>query len=206
MITFAPILPGETRDVDVLNDWYVQYAASSASVQADQFAEEGLDRRAFEAHVVAERVATISESTRAGATLAGTGSVNTFAAYVHGASSWRTGALPTLVADEALRVRARLFFGSSVGAGRGIEPGATLRARCIYDDGAGTTDVPWMYGRVSRPAALEVGYHAVMFLEGWIPAPSTVNWIELQYALVGGNARATRTALWVDHFRRIRSV
>lgn len=205
MITFTPILPGDTRDVDTLNDWYTQFAASSANVQSTQFAEEGIDRRVFEPHVVAERVASIVEPVRAAATLAATATINTFAQYVHGASTWRTAALPTLVADEAYRVRARLFLGSSVSAGRGIEPGAEFRARCIYDDG-GVTDVPWMYGRMTRAAGLTIGYHGVMFLEGWIIGPTAVNYVELQYALVGGNARATRTKLWVDHFRRIRSV
>jgi hypothetical protein len=59
-------------------------------VLADQFAEEGLDRRAFVPHAVAERVAFLSTSVRAGASLAGTGS-----------TSKREAAVPTNTSRDA---------------------------------------------------------------------------------------------------------
>lgn len=202
MIVYDPIRPGDLRGPSALNTIYGQIEGHTIAVESDDFAEEGLGAVSFVAHPVARREALVTSSSRAAAAFTPTA----WTQLSFGGTAFRATGPWSVVEDQALRVRYRLFLGSEISSGRGIEPSGLVRTRLLYDDGAGTSDILGSYGRARRLSTVGYGHHATIFGEGWIWGEVAIGWVELQIEITAANCRPTRGMLWVDRFRHIQRV
>lgn len=208
MIRYRPILARDTRDVDQLNDIYTAIELASVSVVSDQWAEEGLNPSRFDDQPVGFMEDFVTETTRMNTALAAAAS---FTSFTHGATAMRTGALAALAADQALRIRSRVWCATSLANGRGYEPQAYFRLRHVYDDGGAAVEIDYSRrGAYRRPAGTglnDVGFHGVLFQESWLFGPiATIDFVELQYTLATAGVHPTYSGLWVTRFNKIEAL
>lgn len=200
-IEYVPIEPGEARDPSRIDDILTELEAASALVEADNFAEEGLDDRAIVSHLVAEEDADpIEETNRNAASLAAGGA---FAQFTHNGTAFRiVPSALSLGTDEALRIRFRTWLQTTESSGYGLTGAA--RFRLVYFTGALTVAVPYAQVRTTkRTFANPTHYHAPITLVGWLfgqlPA---VNWIEVQFTLAAAAvAFPSRSRLSLTRYR-----
>lgn len=204
--TYLPFEVSDPRSLSQANAPYSALATASASVDAKNYAVEGLDRRALETHPVGSRTGSLVVTTRAAANL---GLSAAYTQLVHSATAMRLsapGSIPaSLAAGEYLRCRYRLWLETSVGneIGLGVALPALMSVRLYYNDGTSTVAVPYStrtiqhWGRVVPSSAL-------FFCEGWIAGPTNLSWMEAQYTLAGAGAvaRPSVSCLWATRFRR----
>lgn len=207
---YTPIDPGDSRDPAAANAIYTALGNASANLTAVNFAEEGQDSRAFEAHVVGRRTGLVQETTRPGANLALSGP---FIQFVQNGTAFRLnapGSVPAaLAANEALRIRCRIWFESDIAAGLGIASKAVtptiFGGQLVYNDGANHT-IPRTFRRLERINNAVRGNDGVFFTEGWLfGVIGLINWIELQYTLSGVGTyecHPSKSAIWATLFRR----
>lgn len=196
---YIPIEPGDPRDPDVVTAILDDLAASSTALDARNFAEEGLDAASF-ADRPMELASSISHTAR---TL-----VAPSAAYAqfNPGTVYRTGALPALGDNDAMRIRSWVFFSTTNGAGAGLPLGSTFGMRHAWNNGAVTAKVTASEVRrtpvVGGPTTM---LHGAFFIESYLEGPiATIAWVELQYLLSGAlNAFAARGMLQVHIDRNV---
>lgn len=197
-ITYRPLVEGETRDVTRVNDILAAIETASALLQPVNFAEEG-----FTAVKTAYRPRTLDEVV-IGLTRTTVPVNASFTQFVMGDPvTMRTVTGPfTLLTGDLMRCRARIHLNTVPGSTTGISNGHRLRFRMAYDDGT-TKKVPYSERGLMRNLYTDNLLHGVMFLEGWLIGPATINWVELQQTLAsGGSASVERCSMWLNTFHR----
>lgn len=199
-IVYEPIGVRETRDADRVNDIYAAFEAATADIDERNLAEEGLDRTVLVAGPL-ELVGEQTDGTRTNiATTAGLFVKLTMSGDL------RTGALGALTADEAIRVRYRVNFETTLAAGLGIQAAVTdLRLRAAWNNGTTTAKVDWSE-RPCLPGANNLR-HGIVFGEGWIfGAQATVAWAEIQILVAGASVNPGTAGIWCTKHRRMARV
>lgn len=203
IVRHTPILPTDARDRAAVNQVLSDLSDASDDIDAVNFAEEGMDGRALELHPVGERTGKLAVEVRNAATLPTSASMTQL---VHNGTGLRLsspGSIPaTLLANEHLRVRARVWFETTLAAGYGID--GELELQLTWNNGAATAKVPY-----SGRRAHNVNWHGTVFCEGYIEGPTDLNWVEVTYTLratgggVGGVAFPSCSCIWATQFNRV---
>lgn len=199
-IRYSPLEPGDPRSAAGVNVVWDAIEVASAALSPENFAEEGLDHRAFEVHPVGKRTGKISETGRNAASLP---VVGVYTQFVHNGTVYRLtspGQIPaSLAAGEMLRVRSRVWFETTLAAGQGLT-GTGFGMRLV--DSATGGEINYS----QRDDAVGAGFwnHGTVFCEGWIVGPvAALAWVEAQYLLAaGGTAYPSRGMIWATLFRR----
>lgn len=208
---YTPIIPGDDRGAGPVNAIFTALGSASASLTAVNFAEEGLDSRVFEDHPVGEQWAIVSETTRAALAPAAA-----FVQYAPNGTAMRLNAgggfSGVLGADEALRVRARVWFESTIAAGVGLGGPASITVflgKLVRFDGVGTNDLVHTTRVLGLQNMFTLSADGVWFTEGWVFGPlATVSWVEMRYILQGTPPVAfpSKSMIWGTLFKAQRQV
>lgn len=174
-VGLIPLLDRDPRGWDGVSLLYDAF--SGLTIDAENFAEEGIDRRAIDANAhVEEGFTPISESTRASLAAAAA-----WTTYAPNATSFRTGAL-TVGSNELLWLRLFVFLQSTKSSGVGLAASSDLEFRLANSAGGGTK----LDGSYRRKKCLSAaGYHGWVSVEGWVVGPVSLSWVEVQYKLTG---------------------
>lgn len=200
-VTYRPLVGGvggDTREASRFNDIVTAIGGASALLQPVNFAEEGITSPKTE-----YRPRTLDDLVVATTRTA----IPVNAAYTQvvmgGPVVMRTTAGPFVLATgDLMRCRARVHLNTVAGGTLGIGAGDQLAFRLAYNDGT-TKKVPYSERILMRNLYADNLLHGVMFLEGWLIGPATINWVELQQTLSAtGNAAADRAVLWLNTFHR----
>lgn len=198
--TYDPIRAGENRAASRINAIYAALETAAGAVNAENFAEEGLDQRviAFNAH--ADELFYVEDQGRA--TLAPTGASHV--QYVQSGPVFRSGNLGALAADEVLRLTSFVWLESRVSTGVGLTAGGVLRMQHEYNDGVSAIKVPASEGAVQVRAGQVVLLHGMVPIVSWLIGPiTTISWVQLAYANITGTANAGRAVFFVDKFYNV---
>lgn len=206
-VIYTPLQPGDARGSARVASILADFATGSATLDARNFAEEGMDGNPFIDHVVATRTGKLTETTRNGASLA---AAAVFTQLVHNGTALRLsspGDLPTsLSATEAVRVRARIWFETTLNSGQGLN--GWFVGQLAWNDGSSTAKVPYTARYLYQGSATNAR-HAVFLTEGWIAGATNLSWVEVRYTLAavgggaGGIAFPSRSIVWAHKFTRI---
>lgn len=201
-ITFDRVRPFSVRDAAQINSLFAAFEAASASVDTDNLAEEGLDRRAFGVRPC-ERLGTITVNSRTAIAPAGE-----WTQFSMG-TSFRTSSIGALRAVDVLRITSVVRFTSIAGANPlGIPVGETIQMRHLKNDSGSTAAIEASTGKLTGAsgAGNRFGHHGTLAIESWITVGAIdLQWVELQYQLSGSdNAYAGHGLLVVDVFRSTR--
>lgn len=167
----------------------------TTGVDAYNLAEQGIDWRALANNPHGVRLGQITETTRAAIAINAA-----FVTYVHGATSFRSGALPgTIDPNNVLRLTF-LCQPQTTLANIAIANGADYRFRTAWNDGTTTTTLMEM---PLKSVATTTDEDTWLF-ESWIvPASSkTVSWVEVQI-LNSQILRPKSSVLIVDKFQNV---
>lgn len=205
-VNYDPIEVGDSRNKAPLNSIFADMETASSALDARNFAEEGLDAHALEAHPVGSRTGKVSVTSRPAASIA---SVGVFTNFVHngttiGLTSGGAQIPGALLANEKLRVRARLYFETTVLNGVGVDGEMTFQI--VYNAGAGAVKMPYTLRYMYRNGLVK---HGVVFIEGWLSgAIGTLVSTTVQYKLrafgggAGGTAFPSYSMIWATKFNR----
>jgi hypothetical protein len=196
------IAPGDARDPAIVNAWYTAVQTAGNAIDATNIADEGVSRHVTQAMQKAALVERITETTRAGASLAATG----WTTLVFSGETFRTAAL-SVGPGEVLDIRARLEFTSTRSSGIGFS----------VDDEVGIRLAVSSLGIVSAKegtrrdhvALVDRDRHARLSTRGFVFGPAlNLDFVELQYRIVdnggaGVTARPHRAILDVVRYRRV---
>lgn len=203
-VIYSPIGLTASRDAATINAILDDISDASATLDAANFAEEGLDRSVYEAGSPARRRARITTATR-------TTVVPQAMAVLACPTNLRTGTLGALLDNEVLRIRSLIRLTSTVNDGRGLDPSVddTYRFQHTWFDGSLPTNVV-AASRIHRKQIIQGGLdcrqaHADFLWESWLVGPqASLDWIQVEYENVGtGDIEVELANLTVDEFRRV---
>lgn len=199
-VTYDPYTRRSGRNPTTFNNVLADLVTASGQVDATNIAEEGLDRRQFNGPIGAERKEYITETTQ------GTWNTTPYATLVFSGTTFRTSTL-VIAANEVARIRARVWFETTVGAGLGVPYGATVQTRVRYliTSGAGVNiaesvrEETILPGTFVNPAPSP---HVVLSTLTWIDGAVNLDWIELQ-CQSSAQVNPSKAMLEVMLFRRV---
>lgn len=205
-VNYDPIEVGDQRNKAQINSIFADMETASGSLDARNFAEEGIDAHAIEAHPVGSRTGKVSVTSRPGASIASVGAMTNF---VHngttiGLTSGGAQLPASLLANEKLRVRARLYFETTVLNGVGVD--GEMKFQLVSNQGAGNVKIPYTLRHMYRNSLVK---HGVVFIEGWLSGGiGTLTSVTVQYTLrafgggAGGTAFPSYSMIWATKFNR----
>lgn len=184
-VDWTPYTVRGARDPATFNDAQDALITASGTLDASNFAEEGLDERAVEDGIAVQHLWTITESTRDTGTPLTSGSFTTLA---FSGTTFRETFSPDLSvgSDDLLQLRARLHL-SSVSAGDpGLADNSDLRMRFAYQPNGGSSTAVAVSLRVREVVTSVPQKQATLSLFAWVGGPLTLDWFEVQYRFASG--------------------
>ena len=169
------MFPRDPRDAFGIGSLYT--GLHGVDLDHENFADDGLDRRALDTNAhVDEGFTPIEETTRASLAAAAV-----WTQYAPNGTAFRSGAI-TIGSAEVLCVRLRAFFKSTAAAANlGLGATADLEMRLVKSTGGGTK----LTGSYRRKLVSTVGYHGWIGVLGWVEGPVSLSYVEAQYKLTG---------------------
>jgi len=197
-VVYVPIAQGLSSSSDA-NAIFSAVATQTTNVDGDQWAEEGLDARAFESDIQ-----SASGFTPVVHNATNTQALSTTWATLDpgGTGAFRTGAI-TLGSNEVLRVRFRGELLSN-GSNPGLPIGCGLQIRIRRSVGGGPLAIASTVRSyfASGSEDLEARISTIASVDG----PLSLDWVEVEISDQGGFSRTAqlgRCALWGTIFKRI---
>jgi hypothetical protein len=202
-IVTTRIAPGDARSAASVNAQYTAIEAAANALDFTNFTEEGITRWVTGSEEPSDNAAHIDEDTRSGVTMVAAA----WATAVFSGTTFRTGALSVL-ANEKLRIRARMTFESTVAAGLGLSSLDQVGIRLAYRAGGVTTVKTATVRRDLITASVTGLNHTRLRTQGLINGAIELEWVELQveYVNAGGGGYAcypSKGLLDVQRFRRV---